>query len=67
MANMTPRTKRNRRDRVLATHGRVCWICHEPIGDDLTLDHVLPKSEGGSNAEANLRPAHRKCNYDRHH
>ncbi|MCK6508197.1 HNH endonuclease [Myxococcota bacterium] len=67
MANMTPRTKRNRRERVLATHGRVCWICGKPIGDDLTLDHVKAKSEGGSNGEENLRPAHWKCNFDRHH
>lgn len=68
MANMTPQTKRNRRKRVVDTHGLTCWICGLPIPDDeFTLDHVIPKSEGGTNAEENLRPAHRKCNYDRHH
>ncbi len=74
MANMTPRTKRNRRERVLATHGRVCWICGESIGEEpaghpraLTLDHVTPKGEGGGNEESNLRPAHFACNYARHH
>lgn len=67
MANMTPRAKRNRRERVLAQHGRICWICGQPIGEDLTLDHVTPKGEGGSNSVDNLRPAHYSCNYARHH
>ena len=74
MANMTPKTKARRRESVLATHGRVCWICGEPIGEEptghpraLTLDHVIPKAERGPNAEENLRPAHYACNYARHH
>jgi 5-methylcytosine-specific restriction endonuclease McrA len=74
MANMTPRAKRNRRERVLATHGRVCHLCGEPIGFEtvghpraLTLDHVVAKVDGGSNAEENLRPAHYQCNHKRHH
>ncbi len=74
MANMTPRTKRNRRDRVIAAHGRVCYLCGEPIGDEpaghpraFTLDHVVAKGAGGGNEESNLRPAHFECNYRRHH
>lgn len=47
----------------------VCGICEEPInkgGDkgkgDLTADHILPKSLGGTYANSNLQPAHAICN-----
>jgi len=30
-----------------------------------TADHIVPVSEGGSNALSNLRPAHRSCNSKR--
>ncbi|UJQ86122.1 HNH endonuclease [Gordonia phage Zany] len=50
-----------------------CWICHEPIdykrkGSPLwwfTRDHYIPRTHGGSNAVANLRPAHSLCNQRR--
>lgn len=61
--------------RVLVTraHGWRCWLCQRPIsptlpGTDpmgLSLDHVLPRSRGGSDDVANLRPAHLSCNQGR--
>lgn len=49
--------------------GWTCWLCGEAVvvGDanaDLapSLDHVLPRSLGGDDGEANLRTAHRVCN-----
>lgn len=58
---------------VLALHGATCWLCLEPIAleldrrhpDGLTLDHALPRSLGGGDDVANLRPAHRRCNLER--
>ena len=45
------------------TFDRRCWLCGRVIlGRDLTLDHVLPKSLGGSRSVRNLYPAHRACN-----
>ncbi len=42
---------------------RKCWICRRQIAfSEMTLDHVMPKSKGGTDALANLRPAHRHCN-----
>jgi 5-methylcytosine-specific restriction endonuclease McrA len=48
------------RDAVLARDGWVCWICHGPGAT--TVDHVLPRHLGGSDAVWNLRAAHFTCN-----
>ena len=58
---------------VVEMYGCVCWLCKRPIDMSvsgrskwgLTLDHVLPRSLGGSNAIENLRPAHHYCNSKR--
>lgn len=50
--------------------GWTCWLCghrvdpHAPAGSPSapTVDHVVPKSRGGSDDNANLRLAHRRCN-----
>ena len=58
------------REEVISAYGTVCWLCGQPI--DLTasrmspggfsVDHVVPRSKGGTHDLANLRPAHRRCN-----
>lgn len=47
----------------------ICGICGEPIskgGDygkgSLTVDHIIPKSLGGTFENRNLQPAHAICN-----
>lgn len=47
----------------LATYGTVCHLCGRPGAT--TADHVLPRSRGGENVLANLRPAHGRCNSSR--
>lgn len=47
-----------------------CQICHEPTSREYspndewspTLDHIIPRSRGGSDDESNLRTAHAWCN-----
>ena len=41
-----------------------CLICEKPIRyySDLTIDHILPKSKGGTGRLDNLAPAHFHCN-----
>lgn len=57
----------------LSLYDRDSWICHlcsEPVvrnahfNDDYapSLDHVIPRSKGGSDDPSNLRTAHRICN-----
>lgn len=52
---------------VIALHGPTCWLCGQAIrpGQAWDVDHVIPRSEGGSDALANLRPAHASCNRSR--
>lgn len=44
-----------------------CALCGELITnpDDVTVDHIIPKSMGGRESVFNFQPAHRKCNTDR--
>jgi 5-methylcytosine-specific restriction endonuclease McrA len=59
------RLRRNRAKAVVEQHGEVCWLCLQPITNDLTLDHVVPRSKGGRTTRDNLRPAHGECNRQR--
>ncbi len=48
---------------VLATYGTRCHLCGTTGAT--TADHRVPRSKGGSDALANLRPAHASCNSSR--
>ena len=39
-----------------------CGICSEPMGADISVDHIYPVSLGGGNELANLQAVHRSCN-----
>ena len=68
MANMTPRIKRNRKARLLEEFGPQCCYCKNWFPpDDLTIEHLIPKAEGGPNSYWNLRLACFPCNHGRHH
>lgn len=54
----------------LETYGTTCHLCLKPVRLDApprhplrpSADHIVPRSHGGTNAIANLRPAHYGCN-----
>lgn len=51
------------RRRAWERHGGLCAFCGQPVAlDDMDLDHRVPKSQGGTDDEENLRPAHPSCN-----
>lgn len=52
------------RKALLARDGSDCWFCGLPLGDDITIEHLVPKSAGGRNIQANYALAHRQCNND---
>lgn len=64
---------RRARAAVIDAYGIVCHLCGLPCRRDvgylhplfMTVDHVLPRSLGGTDDLANLRPAHRRCNLQR--
>jgi hypothetical protein len=51
-----------RRARLIARDGTDCWFCGKAMGDDVTLEHLVPQSRGGGNDSANLVLAHASCN-----
>lgn len=64
---MSRSSNRRRKLKLIAIFGRWCHICGKPIGKRsvVSVDHIIPKSEGGTNDIENLRPAHRGCNSKR--
>jgi 5-methylcytosine-specific restriction endonuclease McrA len=60
---MKTKQKRDRRIRLLRKNGPRCYWCHESFpANQLTLDHLKPRSRGGSNKLENLRLACFPCN-----
>jgi 5-methylcytosine-specific restriction endonuclease McrA len=59
-----PSKAEKQRAKLLARDGDECWFCGDPLGDDQTIEHLVPKSAGGRNALANYALAHAKCNHD---
>jgi 5-methylcytosine-specific restriction endonuclease McrA len=58
--------RRARKRTLLARDGGLCWICGRAMpADDMSVDHVVELSEGGSNLLDNLRLAHGRCNSER--
>lgn len=41
-----------------------CFWCGKPLGDDVTLEHIVPLSKGGLDCESNWTLAHHKCNQE---
>lgn len=62
--------ERQRMLAIVCPPGATCWLCHEPITFGLrprhprgpSMDHVTPRSKGGTWDLPNLRPAHYGCN-----
>mgnify|MGYP003440528612 CR=1 FL=1 len=54
-----------RLDFLASLQGWKCAICQQEFGDtleDVDLDHILPRSLGGTSTLKNLQATHRKCN-----
>lgn len=51
---------------ILARDGDGCFLCLEPLGDDITREHLLPITAGGPDHIANKALAHQRCNSAMH-
>lgn len=51
------------RQKVLARHGDICHLCGKPGAK--SMDHIVPRCQGGRFKPSNLLPAHAVCNQDR--
>lgn len=52
----------NKHELVLARDGNLCFYCGQPLGDDVTMEHLIPTSQGGPNTIHNLVACHAACN-----
>lgn len=50
------------RDNLLLRDGPDCWCCGLPLGDDITVEHLLAIVKGGNNSLDNKCLCHGKCN-----
>jgi 5-methylcytosine-specific restriction endonuclease McrA len=48
--------------RILERDGDLCCYCQQPLGEDMTLEHRVASSNGGSEDLDNLKLAHALCN-----
>ena len=63
--------KRQRFAAIRQRDGDDCWRCKRPMHFDLprgherapTIEHLTPKSKGGTNELGNLRLCHGRCNW----
>ena len=42
--------------------GRLCFFCERPLGDDITIEHLIALSSGGKNSLSNMVLMHESCN-----
>lgn len=47
---------------IIKRDGDKCFLCGMPLGDDITVEHLVPLSSGGPNHIDNLFLAHKLCN-----
>lgn len=65
MSSTPAKMKRKRLLQAKWQDGLCCW-CLRPMGDDITWEHIKPKSKGGPvMARRNLVVAHKSCNNER--
>lgn len=50
------------RETVRARDHGVCQLCGEAVAGRGTIDHIVPKSRGGTDDLENLQLAHAACN-----
>ncbi len=63
---MNSQSKRNKKQKLIAFYGHYCWWCAKDLKEDeMTIEHLLPRSSGGTNSWENLRLSCKQCNNSR--
>ncbi|MEH2179465.1 HNH endonuclease [Nostoc sp.] len=63
---MNSKQKRKKKQQLINLYGNSCWWCRQYLAQtNLTFDHLLPQSRGGSDSFENLRLSCFPCNNSR--
>lgn len=63
---MNSKQKQNKKAELISEYGSRCWWCERRFPEkELNLEHLKPKSLGGSDSLENLRLASISCNRSR--
>lgn len=67
VSRMNSQMKKKRIAALIQRDGNACWYCHEPFDKENppTIDHVKPRSKGGTNNLSNLRLSCSPCNHEK--
>lgn len=52
---------------LLRRDGDRCFLCRQPLGEDITIEHLVAVVHGGPQHIANKVLAHERCNQRMHH
>lgn len=53
-------------ERIAERDNHICHICKQNVKkDERSVDHIVPRAFGGTNADSNLKLAHSRCNSNR--
>lgn len=55
-------TYRKQKAQLLERDGKLCFYCHTPLEQDITVEHLIELNKGGKNDLSNMVLAHEKCN-----
>jgi len=48
--------------KLLARDGSLCFLCNTELGEDISVDHLVPLVAGGPNHLSNMVLMHERCN-----
>jgi 5-methylcytosine-specific restriction endonuclease McrA len=66
MGRMNSTQKSKKKQKLIDDYGSYCWWCGQCLPPEkLTIEHLYPRSRGGSNSKENLRLACIQCNSKR--
>lgn len=56
--------RRWQRNHLILKYGSICYLCGKPFKKmrDMTFDHWVPLSKGGTDGLENYRLSHERCN-----
>lgn len=55
------------KQQLIKRDGKACFYCGNLLGEDITLEHLIPLTAGGLNLLSNMVLAHEQCNQKMSH